>query len=299
MRVFVTGSTGYIGSRVCARLSSDGTSVAGLTRSTVGAQKLEQLGVEARRGDLTHIESVVDAAADADAIIHIPASHDFAGGEALDRALTQALLDSLEGTDKAFVYTSGARIYGDTHGTAVNEDAPLDPPGSLRTRVEVEQEVLAAVARGIRTAVIRPTLTHGRAGSAAMTFLINDLQRNRVARYVDEGTNAWSFVHVDDLADLFALIITRAPAGSLWNGASGEPVALKALAEAMGTSVGAPAASLPYKDAQTAWGEMAAFLRTDMRVDGSKAVNALGWRPHRADVVEEVTSGTYLPLLRA
>ena len=70
MRVFLTGATGFIGSRIVPELIDAGHQVLGLTRSDAGARWLEQHGAEAHRGTLERPDTVASGAA---------ATHDAAG----------------------------------------------------------------------------------------------------------------------------------------------------------------------------------------------------------------------------
>jgi nucleoside-diphosphate-sugar epimerase len=298
--VFVTGASGYIGRHVCAALLRGGHRVSGLARSADSARRLAMHGVRSVSGDLTAPASVTGPAAGADAVVHIPMSHDFGAGEDTDVALTNALLSTLAGSGRPFVYTSGTRVYGDTVGRLVTESDPVNPPASLRTRAAVEREVLAAGDQGVRSIVLRPTLTYGDAGSAAMVFLINDALSEGAARYVGDGHNAWSFVHVEDLADLYVRALDAAPAGTLVNGAAGDPIPLRTLAEAIAQTMEppAPVVSLPVEEALASWGEMGDFLRTDMRISGAFAEERLGWKPRTDTVLDDVREGSYRQALR-
>lgn len=58
MRVFLTGATGFIGSRIIPELLAAGHQVLGLTRSEAGMRALADAGVEGHRGDLTDLDSL-------------------------------------------------------------------------------------------------------------------------------------------------------------------------------------------------------------------------------------------------
>ena len=64
MRVFVTGATGFVGSKVLAELIGAGHQVFGLTRSQAGVLAVEKAGAQAVRGDLEDLASLQRGASD-------------------------------------------------------------------------------------------------------------------------------------------------------------------------------------------------------------------------------------------
>jgi hypothetical protein len=100
-----------------------------------------------------------------------------------------------------------------------------------------------------------------------------------VPRYVGDGTNHWTLVHVDDLAELYALALERAPAGTLVNGVAGPPLRVKDMAEAAAAGAGfaAPPASWPVAEAAAEIGpEDADGVTRDHRISGG-GPTLLGW----------------------
>ncbi|MEU9385426.1 NAD(P)H-binding protein, partial [Streptomyces sp. NPDC048279] len=69
MRVFVTGASGHIGSAVVPELIRAGHDVVGLARSDEAAATVRGMGAEARRGNLTDLDGLCEAARDADAVV--------------------------------------------------------------------------------------------------------------------------------------------------------------------------------------------------------------------------------------
>ena len=74
------------------------------------------------------------------------------------------MLDAMQASSKPFVYTSGIWVLGDTGGHIADETTPLHPIAPVEWRPGVEQLVLQASQRGVRTVVIRPAVVDGRGG---------------------------------------------------------------------------------------------------------------------------------------
>jgi nucleoside-diphosphate-sugar epimerase len=167
MRVFVTGASGHIGSAVVPELLEAGHQVVGLARSDASGAALEAAGAEVHRGDLDDLDSLQQAAASADGVIHLAFNHeamrsgDYPGAVGADLRAIEAIGDALAGSDKPFVVASGTLMLafaGFTGRAGTEEDVLAGGP-----RIEAENFAVALAKRGVRTSAVRlPPLVHSR-----------------------------------------------------------------------------------------------------------------------------------------
>jgi len=292
MELFMTGATGYIGSVVAETFLAGGARIVGLARSEEKAEALRRAGVRPVSGGLADAERLAWEARHADGVVHLAISH--TDNERLDTLAVRSMLEALEGSGKPFLYTSGTLIYDDTGETAVDEDAALRPPPFLAWKAEQERAVLAAASRDVRTAVLRPTLVYGR-GGGLVRGQIELVRRLGAARYVGDGTQAWSTIHVDDVAKLYLRAYERAKPGALYNLASREAVTMKALVYTVARLAGLEreVASWTYAEAEAALGPLAWPMSISQRVSGAKAERELAWTPRASSLLEELAEGSY------
>src|ERR1700688_4597654 len=237
MEVFLTGATGYIGSAIAEALQKGGHKVTGLARTEEKAKQLESRGVRACLGDLLKPETLIAPARAAEGVIHTASTNDANAAQA-DAAVVRAILKTLEGTGKPFVYTSGVWVLGSTGDKVADEQTPVNPTPLVAHRPAIEQEVLGYKSRGVRAIVIRPALVYGR-GSSIPRMLAQSARETGATRFVGDGQNRWPFVDVDDVAMLYALALEKASPGSLFNAAHGPSYRVHEVAEAASIGAGA------------------------------------------------------------
>ena len=290
MRILVTGATGLIGGAVARRLASAGHEVVGLARSDASAAKLADQGYRSVRGDLADAAGIAEAAHGVDAVVHAASPND-ENMAAYDEATTRAIVDALRGTAKRFVYTSGCLLYGATGDTAATEDSPLYPLDLVRFRQALEGEILAAAADGVHSIVIRPGWVYGNQGGTAM-MMYASAKEHGAARYIGAGTNRWTTVHADDLADLYLLALAQAPAASIFNGVQGAAIPLIEIARAASEGAGAEGrvAEWPLDDARQVLRGFADAIACDQVISGELAEFELGWSPSRHSILDELRS---------
>lgn len=304
MKIFMTGASGYIGGTVAASLIKAGHSVSGLARTEDAAARLRAHGMAAVRGDLGSHGIVRNAARSADAVINC--------ANAEDPFVVAAILEGLAGSGKPFLHTSGTSVVGDKSGgkfspKVFHEDTPLEPLPEKIQRVAVDRSVLASSDQGIRSVVLCPCLIYGEGRGAnpdsiQVPTLIRQAIRSGVPRYVGEGANVWSTVHIDDVANAYLLALDGARAGSFFFIESGE-ANLKSIVESVARLLGGkrPAEGWAIDDAIAEWGPMAVWfsLGGNSRVNADKARRMLGWMPRGADLFFEIEQGWYRRQLEA
>ncbi|MDY7228554.1 NAD-dependent epimerase/dehydratase family protein [Hyalangium rubrum] len=288
MKILVTGATGYIGTAVTEALIRAGHQVQGLARSDAARGKLEARGIQPVRGELSDTAGLAALVPGVDAVIWAATSNT----EALDAPAVTAMLERMAGTGKAFLYTSGVWVHGDTRGAVVDEDSPLRSAELVAWRPAVERRVLATP--GIRGIILRPGIVYGRAGGIP-GMLTSSAREAGAARFVGAGENHWPVVFLEDLADLYLRAVERAPAGTVLLASQGPGVKLKALATAAseGAGAGGRTTSWNLEEARKQLGAFADALALDQQVSARRAEQLLGWAPHGPSILEELRSGSY------
>lgn len=287
MQVFVTGATGYIGSAVCQALRNAGYAVVGLARSGDQARVLAAQGLGAHRGDLRDPASLAEGVRNADAVIHtaFAAAPD---APQVDRAAVEAIIGALSQFNRPFIYTSGCWVLGNTGDKIADEDTPLCPTPLVAWRPANEQLVIGAASHGVQGIVLRPAIVYGHGGGLVNDFVLSARQHG-AARVIGDGRNRWTFVHLDDLADLYVRALGAA-SGTLLFAAHGAAARVLDVAEAASRAAGAggKVETVPIEEARQSMGPFADALALDQQISGERAMRVLGWRPHAPTVLDEL-----------
>ncbi|MFF1420967.1 NAD-dependent epimerase/dehydratase family protein [Streptomyces sp. NPDC058280] len=277
MKIFVTGGSGYLGNAVIGALLNHGHTVRALARSEHAARAVRALGAEPVHGGLTALGVLNEAAAHAEAVIHLAQAE--SGDE--DLAAATAIQDGIgAGT---YLHTGGTWVYGDTGGV-VDEGAPWNPPALVAWRRPVEDAVLARAARGGRPVVIRPGLLYGGDNRLIDVFFTRPGKQAGAIAHIGDGSQHWALVHVEDLAELYVAAL-RARPGSVYAGVGGVNPTSRECAEAIsrGVGLGGKTVSVSLEQARAAMGDIADAFALDQQLTPARARDELGWVPARTD----------------
>jgi nucleoside-diphosphate-sugar epimerase len=307
LRIFVTGATGFIGRVLIENVIINGYDVHGLSRTEEGDAALDALGASVIRGDLTTLDVLRRESAEADIVIHLARIHDL--GMDIDEILRieaaamDAIGEPLRGTGKPFIITSGSGLAAaDPAGGETTEESPIaEGPNPLLRRIHSERHGLGLSAKGIRVSAIRlPPYIYGRGGGRGfVTMLMQMAIKSSESVYIDDGALRTSSVHVDDAVKLYMLAARHAKAGDVFNGAASTLVTQREITEAIGKVLNLPVRPITLKEAEERWGRLPVmFFNRENRASSVKAMQQLGWYPNAIDLVTDITTGGYVPVVK-
>ena len=291
MHVVVFGASGYLGAALVERFVAAGHSVTGAVRSDAAAANVRDLGAVPALVELTDPHGSLGLLRDADAVV-------FAAQLMLEPEyrVVSAMLDSLDGTGKTFIFTSGTAVLsqrtdGEWSADVFAEEDEFVPSKYIGARRNTEDLVLAANRRGIRGIVVRPSMVWGRGGCPMIRNLYASAVHTGSVCYVGRGLNLYSNVHVDDVAELFHLALEKGKPGALYHAVSGE-TNFRTIAEAVARDLGVPTRSIDLAEAVGIWDKFTAIIAFSVcsRSRAPRSRVELGWMPDpdRLDILEEV-----------
>ena len=268
MRILLTGGTGFIGSRLRARLEGAGHTVRVVSRRP-GA-------------DVAWEDGALPAAVGAsDAVVHL-------AGEPLlgrrwsarqkerlrasrvdtTRRLAEAVADA---KPRAFLTASAIGYYG-THADRrfTADDEPAD---DFLGRVCAEWEAARqpALDAGVRTATVRIGVVQDPGGGALQKMLLPF--RLGVGGPVGSGRQWISWIHMDDLLRMFEWLLDNEDAQGVYNGTAPRPVTNRELSKTLGRVLRRPAVfPVPGFVLRIALGEVSVLLTEGQHVTPGRAL---------------------------
>ena len=291
MRVFVTGASGALGSRLVPQLIDAGHEVIGTYNSPASAELLRTMGGKPVEVDLLDRTSVRRAVLEArpDAIIHEATALGKAKfGRSLDKTFamtnrlrtegTDALLDAArEAGVRRFVAQSFAPYrYAREGGPIKTEEDPLDPTALPNT-----QETFAAMTH-LEKAVTDfggIVLRYGGFYGAANDGMIEPV-RKRQYPIVGDGGGFIPLIHLDDAAAATVLALEH-DGPSIYNIVDDAPAPVRDVLPVVAEALGAkPPRHFPKWLGRLFAGEAMVILATEARgASNAKAKRELGWSP--------------------
>ena len=292
MRVFLTGASGAIGSRLVPQLVEAGHEVIGTHHSAASAEFLRTLGATPVRVDLLDPGAVRETVLEhrPDAIVHQATALAHATfGRNLDRTLAATNELRTTGTDallaaardagvRRFVAQSGAAYgrYARVGGLVKTEEDPLEPTPPAHTA-----ETMAALhhLERVVTDFGGIALRYGVFYGADDDGLIQPVRRRQLP-VIGDGGGVWSWIHLDDAAAATVLALEH-EGPAVYNVVDDEPAPVREWLPVLVRALDAkPPRRLPAWLARPLAGEAVVVMSTEQRgASNAKAKRELGWTP--------------------
>lgn len=248
MKIFVTGSTGFVGFYLVPYLIEKGHQATLLVRPGVQRQHPLPAGAAIVEGDPMQAGPWWEAAGDCDAAINLV-------GESIQGRWTESKKDSIRQTrmvplkllaeavpgNRPFTLVSASAVgyYGDAGEREVDETAP--PGKDFLAQVAQAWEARAESARGAQTRVFttRFGLVLGANGGALRAMVT--AMRRFLGGTLGSGKQWVSWIHQEDLARAMLFLLEAAKADGPYNFSTANPVRQAEIARALGQLLHRPA----------------------------------------------------------
>ncbi len=294
MRVLVTGAFGFVGGAVVRRLAAAGHEVRALTHRPVGSRLPALPLTDVRHADVRDSEALRPALDGVDAVCHLAALTNgrTSGDQApqywdVNLGGTTALLDALASRPGTrFVLGSTAAVYGSPVRQPITEDArpePGNPYGA--SKLAAEEALRQRAGAGEVEAVILRCFNVGGTDDVDEARIIPKALAVAAGRYPHlelngDGGTVRDFVHVDDLADAYALALT-APAtpGTRVYNVGATPASMREVVAMVEHVTGRPV-PIVHRPARPEAPRLVA--------DTTRVAGELGWRAERSGLEQIV-----------
>lgn len=299
MNVLITGITGFIGSRLAARLVEEGETVYGLVRHSSERELARISSVVSQihlvEGDLGRFHSVLSAVetSGAQVVFHLGAltpvrlsfddpypylTANFEGSVNLVHAVLKVNPNS------RLIVASTAEVYGWQEGSRpIREDSVLNPASPYAiTKMAADQYVqMANRVYHLRGTVLRPINSYGRTGETGflIEYLVSKMLSGETC-YVGTPDSVRDYMFAEDHVSAY-VAAARSPkaVGNVYNVSPGNPVTnadvSKRLASLTGFKGNVVLGSYPPGYPQRPKSQDPAYLV----LDSSRIMNDLGWKP--------------------
>ena len=270
MRVFATGTTGFLGSVIAEQLRARGDTVVALVRDPTKAELLRKAGRDVVVGDLADPDALKRGCDGCDAVVHAGAIYEVgikaprrvdmyeANVNGTERVLAAALAT---GVPKV-VHVSSIVVFGNTGGKVVDEtfrraDAYTSYYDETKTLAHRVAE--SFIAKGLPVVIAQPGQIYGPGDHSGIGALFRRAAAGKLP-VLTFGDLGLCFVHVADAASGIVMLIDRGRPGQAYV-LGGEMARLRDAVRIVASLAGKPA---PRFEVPTSILRFAARLRPDL-----------------------------------
>ncbi len=225
--VFVTGSTGFIGTKLVNELVRKGHTVHALARSTSNRSGLEHERIKIMEHDIHNHESLAEGMKGCTQVYHLAA---YAKNWAPDKQIFHKMnVGGLRNVFRAaqlagvqrMVFTSTIVTFGPTKPGIVGDETMPRITQHYYTEYEetkaiAEREALQYAADGFPVMIVNPTRVYGPGKLTegnSVSLMIDQYDRGKVPVLLNKGKNIGNYVFVDDLVQGHILAMEKGKIG--------------------------------------------------------------------------------------
>ncbi len=252
--ILVTGAAGYIGGYLINKLLEDDKfadyDIVGIDNFIVGYRDNYNLIKKDKRvklleGDITDRNFLKNLMRDVEIVYHLAAisyvdicnNHPELAFRINVEGTLNLLEESVKNSVEYFVFPSSAAVYGNVEGSIAKEDmkvSPLNKYGAMKASCEALCNAYYN-SYGLKTVVLRFTNIYGvgtypKWGTVVANFIRRALNNEPLIIH-GSGEQKRDFIHIDDVVELYKLVVLRNCAGEIFNAGSGYSASIKELAE--------------------------------------------------------------------
>lgn len=293
MNIFVAGGSGAIGRQLVPMLVQQGHQVVAMTRTPVGAARIEAMGARSVIGDVFDEARLTELARQAapELVIHQLTAFGATDADPLAetiRVRTEGTRNLVAAAQKAgarsFITQSISFICKPVASGLTDEGSPLylDAPEAIRalTQAVAELEQRTLEAEGLQGVVLRYGWFYGPGTNYDPADAIPRAIRKGRMPIVGTGNGTYSFIHVRDAAAATMKALT-ATAPGIYNIVDDAPARLREWLPVAAELLGAPPPStMDEALARQKLGDMRVYIFNEQSgASNQKAKAALAWEP--------------------
>lgn len=298
MKVFITGSNGFVGTNLGRFFVTEGHDVTGLVRTEDKAKALPK-GVSHVVGEGTKPGKWQDAVSGHDVLINLAGVPIFKRWSSEYKRLlydtriltTRNLVDAIpdeSGSSVTLLSTSAVGYYGSGEDEELGESSPSGNDFLAVLARDWEGEASRALKKGVRVALARFGVVLGRDGGALPEMILPF--RWFVGGPLGNGRQWFSWIHIKDLCRAAYFVITNKEIDGPINFTAPGPVRNRDLSRAIGKVLGRPSfVPAPAFMIRLLMGEFGSVILTGQRVV-PRALQSHGFKFEFADIEKSLTN---------
>lgn len=242
--IFVTGATGFIGTKLVNELVQHGHTVHALTRAASNRNGLNHERIKFVQGDIMNLESLVQGMNGCTHVFHLAA---YAKNWAPDKSIFYR--QNVDGMKNVFeaarrnsvqrvVWTSTIVTFGPTHHDVLGDEIMPRITQKYFTEYEetksiAEREALNMASNGFPVVMVNPTRVYGPGKMTegnSVSLMIDQYDRGQLPILLNHGSNIGNYAFIDDLVRGHILAMEKGRIGERYI-IGGENATLKYLYE--------------------------------------------------------------------